>query len=275
MKLSKENWTHYLYRIDFVDGYFYYGMRKRRSNVISPYDDTYWGSPGKVAKPKWLSTMYQKTIVAFLWVDDTKHAGKLEDEMIRSNGWNTHFCLNGSLGHNISDAITIEAGRRGGQICKEKKRGYCDPEVQSRAGKIGGVVGMKKVNKMLTTEARSKNASKAHRTRKEQDSDRYFEAQRHASDGGGSKQFFICTKTGHLSNATGLGRYHQIHGISGENKIALTPEEIAFIMVWGEPIHFDRSNKTNRKWYCNKEGERLMRSEHPGEEWKEGMEWKE
>ena len=49
----------YTYRIDFVDGYYYYRSRKSK---VKPEEDKYWGSP-KTHKERWNTTMYLKTVL--------------------------------------------------------------------------------------------------------------------------------------------------------------------------------------------------------------------
>ena len=131
--------------------------------------------------------------------------------------------------------------------------------------------GMGKMNKSLTLEARSVNAKKAVIGRKERDPKKYSQFQKAAGMKGGSQLFFICTVTGHLSNATGMGRYHQLRSIDPKSRTQLTPEELAFITVWGDPPHFDTAPKTKRRWYVSETGERVMSSIHPGEGWTPGM----
>ena len=49
----------YTYKINFVDGFYYFGSRKTE---VKPKDDIYWGSP-KTHKDKWKTTMFSKTIL--------------------------------------------------------------------------------------------------------------------------------------------------------------------------------------------------------------------
>ena len=232
--LSKTTWTYYLYRIDFVDGDFYYGLKKRIAD--DPLTDGYWGSP-KTHRHKWSTTMYSKSIVAYLWTD-RKGASEAEDDVIRANGWNTPQCLNDCLGGGISTVGCQIAGKKGGGISRDKKLGYCDPKIQSKAGKIGGHIAMPIINANKTSEQRTAEAKLAHRRRKAKNPEKYRREQQNAASHGGAKKFYICTKTGHLSNATGMGQYHKKMGIDRTNKILLSPEEDAFIFVWGHPAHW-------------------------------------
>ena len=88
----------YTYRIDFVDGYYYYGSRKSK---VKPEEDKYWGSP-KTHKEKWNTTMYWKTILNVFGVDN----GMLEEEtnLIGDNYKNDPFCLNQ---HNNDNFTTL------------------------------------------------------------------------------------------------------------------------------------------------------------------------
>ena len=52
---------YYTYRIDFVDGTYYLGSRKSKSETAE--EDLYWGSP-VTNKEKWMTTMYGKTIIS-------------------------------------------------------------------------------------------------------------------------------------------------------------------------------------------------------------------
>lgn len=49
----------YTYKINFVDGHYYFGSRK---SFVKPEKDVYWGSP-KTHKDKWNTTMFYKTIL--------------------------------------------------------------------------------------------------------------------------------------------------------------------------------------------------------------------
>ena len=88
----------YTYRIDFVDGYYYYGSRKSK---VKPEEDKYWGSP-KTHKEKWNTTMYWKTILNVFGVD----INMLEEEtnLIGDNYKNDPFCLNQ---HNNDNFTTL------------------------------------------------------------------------------------------------------------------------------------------------------------------------
>lgn len=272
--ISQNTWTHYLYRIDFVDGDYYYGKKKRSRDDHDPTLDKYWGSPGKTHRDKWKTTMFSKTIVAYLWVKDEREAGEIEDNLIRKNGWNTKSCLNSRLGMNISTAACVEAGKKVGRMTAELGLGFHTPEHRSAAGKIGGKKAMGIINEKLTSEDRSKNAKKACSTRRTNNPDEYFENQRNAGLKGGSKIFYMCLETGYISNSTGLSVYQKKRGIDTKKRIRMSGEEMAMILLWGNPLWWSSEKVRTRKWYVNEDGERIMAKDHPGQGWQLGMVWK-
>jgi hypothetical protein len=184
--------------------------------------------------------------VAYLWVEDEKEAGQTEDDVIRRNGWNTEFCLNGSLGMNVSTAVCVKSGKKA----------------------------IKKVNELLTPEVRSKNAKKAQINRRNRNPDEYFGHQRSAALKGASKIFYMCLETSYISNSTGLGQYQKKRGINPKKRVKMSSEEMAMILLWGNPPWWDSEIVRSKGWYVNKDGERMMAKEPPGEGWQPGMIWR-
>jgi hypothetical protein len=79
----------YTYRIDFVDGYYYYGCRVC---YVEPHLDVYWGSP-KTHKEKWMTTMYQKTLLN-VW-EGNRSAMIAEEASLIGDKYKTDpLCLN-------------------------------------------------------------------------------------------------------------------------------------------------------------------------------------
>jgi hypothetical protein len=88
----------YTYRIDFVDGYYYYGSRKSK---VKPEEDKYWGTP-KTHKEKWNTTMYCKTILDVF--DNSTRMLNEETLLIGTNFKDDPFCLNQ---HNNDNFTTL------------------------------------------------------------------------------------------------------------------------------------------------------------------------
>lgn len=86
----------YTYKINFVDGFYYFGSRK--SNV-EPQDDVYWGSP-KTHKDKWKTTMFFKTILNIF--EDGKQMMNKETELIGDRYKTDPLCLNQHNNNNFS-----------------------------------------------------------------------------------------------------------------------------------------------------------------------------
>jgi hypothetical protein len=81
---------YYIYKISFVDGYYYYGMR---TSAVLPERDTYWGSPS-TNKAKWSTTMYSKRVLDAFWT--WEECAAAEHRLIGDNYLNDPFCLNES-----------------------------------------------------------------------------------------------------------------------------------------------------------------------------------
>lgn len=96
----------YIYKINFIDGYFYYGKRILKSD--NPITDGYYGTP-ITHKEKWNTTMFWKEIIQIY--NDWGECSKKEMELIKPN-LNDPFCLN----ENCGGYISIEGFRKGGSI---------------------------------------------------------------------------------------------------------------------------------------------------------------
>jgi len=110
--LSEKTWTHYLYIIKFIDGHFYSGVSKRRE--IEPVLDGYFGSP--TDRSKWHEIMYEKIIIAYLWVSSQEEAFSIETLWQKTNfKINDPLCLNKHFGRsNFSTESCIRGGQNSG-----------------------------------------------------------------------------------------------------------------------------------------------------------------
>jgi len=80
--------NYYTYKINFVDGFYYYG---RRSCKCRPEDDTYYGSP-KTHKDKWRTTMFSKEIISTH--NTLEESDIAEGELIGDSYKTDPLCLN-------------------------------------------------------------------------------------------------------------------------------------------------------------------------------------
>ena len=126
----------YLYKITFVDGYYYYGLRKIRKK--SPQEDGYYGSP-VTHKEKWETTMFYKEVLeTYETFEEVREA---EINLIRPC-LNDPLCLN----ENCGGGLSLTAIRKGHERQREMGVGLWSPdfinpstpEIQSAAGKVGG-----------------------------------------------------------------------------------------------------------------------------------------
>jgi hypothetical protein len=104
-------------------------------------------------------------------------------------------------------------GRRGSQV-----------QIENKIGLHG-----------MSFEDRSEMAKKARETLISENPDLYREI---ISKGGeaANKQRHMCLVTGHISTASGLSNYQRHRSIDLTRRVQLTPEECAFIYLWGEGI---------------------------------------
>lgn len=107
----------YTYRIDFVDGYYYYGSRKSK---VKPEEDKYWGSP-KTHKEKWNTTMYSKTILSVF--DDPSDMLNEERLLIGDNYKEDSLCLNQHNNDNFS-TIGMKMSKETRKKQSEKKQNF-------------------------------------------------------------------------------------------------------------------------------------------------------
>jgi predicted GIY-YIG superfamily endonuclease len=144
MKLAPENWTHYLYVIRFVDGFYYTGVSKRKGD--NPACDRYFGSC--LNKSKWFETMYEKEIVAYLWLNTHEEAYSAEEKWQKlSFRLKDHFCLNKHFGStNFKEEASRNGGRMAGKNNVEKRRGFWREDlllIRSETCRQGGLKGGK------------------------------------------------------------------------------------------------------------------------------------
>jgi hypothetical protein len=106
---------YYTFRIQFVDGYFYYGRKTSRSK-LPPVCDGYYGTP-VTHKEKWLTTMY--------WKEEIREYSSFEEmaqseiDLIRPH-LNSKWCLNEACGGMLS----LEKITKIGQDNVRLKRGW-------------------------------------------------------------------------------------------------------------------------------------------------------
>ena len=107
----------YTYRIDFVDGYYYYGSRKSK---VKPEEDKYWGSP-KTHKEKWNTTMYWKTVLTMF--DTPSDMLNEETKLIGDNFKNDVLCLNQHNNDNFS-TLGMKMSEQTRKKQSERKQNY-------------------------------------------------------------------------------------------------------------------------------------------------------
>lgn len=118
----------YTYRIDFVDGYYYYGSRKSK---VKPEEDKYWGSP-KTHKEKWNTTMYWKAILSVF--DNVKSMRENENILIRENYKTDPLCLN----RNVGGIIFFDEEVRSKISASSKGRSHSEQEKKRRSKNHSG-----------------------------------------------------------------------------------------------------------------------------------------
>ena len=107
----------YVYRIDFPDGSWYWGVRLCPHDM-SPEDDSYAGSP-VTHKEKWASGFEKSIIKTFF---DFTEASNYEIELIKAD-WSNELCLN----ENCGGAISRLGCSKGGKKAAERTRGHSRP----------------------------------------------------------------------------------------------------------------------------------------------------
>ena len=86
-----------------------------------------------------------------------------------------------------------------------------------------------------SSEHRSESAKKARETLISGKPDLYLEILRKGGEEV-NKQKHMCLVTGHISTPSGLSNYQRHRGINLNRRVQLTPEECAFIFLWGEGV---------------------------------------
>lgn len=146
---------YYTYKILFQDGFYYYGIRK---TDLNPEEDPYTGSPVTFAE-KWETTPFTKEVLQIF--EKWEEACEAEVSLIRPVFNTDPFCLNrncqGSIhpdlcslgGTKKSFKQRQEDSSKGGQTCRNERKGMFDPEyinsekyIQDRrkSGSVGGKV---------------------------------------------------------------------------------------------------------------------------------------
>ena len=133
-----------------------------------------------------------------------------------------------------------EGGRKGGKIggkkagaqSRELKRGVCgrSKEKMTADGKKGGTASIKKQRELgigvfaLPFEQRSSNGKKANQTNKKNGTGIYsltFEDRSNIAKNVNSQRW-MCTETGHISNAGALAKYQRARGIDTSKRVRLS-----------------------------------------------------
>lgn len=113
--MNYEYYKYYTYRIDFADGCYYYGQKRRKDNT-PPEQDGYYGSP-VTNKRKWLDNICCKTIL--FMHENVEEAGKTEVSLIGNRWLEDPKCLNASSG-GINIAALQTKGTRKSEETKRK-----------------------------------------------------------------------------------------------------------------------------------------------------------
>jgi len=110
---------HYVYKITFVDGSYYYGSR---SSSVPPQEDVYWGSP-ITNKNRWREMMYGKEILRTFPNRDECTAFELD--LIRPVFRDDPYCLNVGCGRGVhqTEAVRTKIGQtmKGREFSEEHK----------------------------------------------------------------------------------------------------------------------------------------------------------
>ncbi len=123
-------------------------------------------------------------------------------------------------------------GKKAGAQNRELKRGICgrSKEKMTADGKKGGTASIKKQRELgigvfaLPFEQRSSNGKKGNQTNKKNGTGIYsltFEDRSNIAKNVNSQRW-MCTETGHISNAGGLSRYQNANGIDATKRVRLS-----------------------------------------------------
>lgn len=246
----------YIYKINFVDGHYYYGKRLLKGE--HPMTDGYYGTP-ITHKDKWKTTMFWKEVIEVY--DDWIECSKEEIEIIRPV-LNDPMCLNENCGGYSSLEILKENGRRAGKMqpleikkangCKarDEKLGMFAMSLEERkdiSKKAGRYVVENRVGiHTQTREDRIKlgeycrdNKIGFHSWTKEQYIEHGKKAGKRVYEQGKgifaltkeqkseiakkiNAQRWQCTVTGHISSPSGLAKYQRRRNIDTKNRIRIS-----------------------------------------------------
>ena len=146
-RLSQNNWTHYLYIINFEDGCFYTGVSKRKGD--DPLTDGYFGSSSaKKHSERWKYMKFEKQVVALLWCEGHSEAYSIETNWQKSTYHvNDPNCINEHFGStNFSDDTSRQGGKTQGRDNVESGKGFWRPdllEIRPKTSQKGGLKGGK------------------------------------------------------------------------------------------------------------------------------------
>jgi len=219
----------YVYKINFVDGHYYYGKRILKQD--SPISDGYYGTP-VTHKEKWNTTMFCKEVIEVY--NNWYECSEKEKELIEPH-LNNPLCLN----ENCGGYISLEGYRKGGSIggklqplevkksngkkARDHKLGMFSLTQEERK-KIGKKSGLKQLQERVgihtqTIEDRKKmgeycrdNKIGIHAMSKE-------ERTLHSKKLGAQK--WQCTITGKISTGGGLTIYQENRNIYTSNRIKI------------------------------------------------------
>lgn len=245
----------YTYKINFVDGYYYYGKILLKKD--NPLTDGYYGTP-ITNKEKWSTTMFWKEIIEEY--DDWIVCSKDEIELIRPV-LNDPMCLNENCGGYISLEVLRSNGKRAGTIqplevkksngykARDQKLGMFDMSTEKRievsrlAGldqlerKVGihtqSIEDRKKMGEYCrdnkigfhswTRDQRAEHGKKIGKKLYEEGKGIFAltKEQRSEIAKKNNSQRWQCTVTGHISNPCGLSKYQNNRNIDTKNRIKI------------------------------------------------------
>jgi hypothetical protein len=150
--LSQDTWTHYLYKVVLVGGFYYTGVRKR--TLDDPLTDGYYGSP-VTHKDKWGGQTPIKTILGLLWCEAGEQYGLECQHQTLCYNLNDPFCLNEHFGGGFSLRTCRKGGSIGAKAQVEHKIGIHGMTSEERSASA------KKIRKNLSKETQEKMKSVA------------------------------------------------------------------------------------------------------------------
>jgi hypothetical protein len=218
----------YIYKITFEEvPYYYYGVHKEKV-----FDEEYWGTP---ITHKWCWDFYipKKQILQFFDFTDEGwlEANNIERRIIKPV-LSDKYCLNEGCGGVFSFKALSKGGKISGKNNYKNKIGIHKQtkEEKDNARKKGH-----KIQKELgvgfwglTLEQRQKNAKKGDIKRKENKSGLYGLSTKERSEAGKKSaqqlhsQRWMCTETGHITNAGALTRYQKHRKIDTSKRVRIS-----------------------------------------------------